>query len=234
MTKEEVVVPFVSHQGFENVDLYRFYICHNRMRMKKRKKTQSPNDGVWWLFGPFQSCLSMIHCSSMDWFHVESLGFKSLQPACFFIFFQKITRVPSCAIMYWCKIVLSYHSWKSLRTARSPGNGCGQCSSTATALGSGSLCNEQGTEEGGRGVHSKNRRKSSDISIYWNYFFKGHSSVRIYMLIHLIDPKFAYWHGKVQFKDIYTSSSPTSRASDEIDPWYVVQKWWTSVSSPWV
>lgn len=83
------------------------------MRMKGRKKTQTPNDGVGDSSGLFSRVSRlMTQCSSMDWFHAESLGFKSVQhvPMCH--------HVSSCAIMYPCWIVISHHSWNSLRTAR--------------------------------------------------------------------------------------------------------------------
>lgn len=180
------------------------------MRMKGRKKTQTPNDGVGDSSGLFSRVSRlMIQCSSMDWFHAESLGFKFVNGSYYLIIHGILSGRPV-----------------------TPGNGCGQCSSTATALGSGSLCNGQGTEEGGQGAHSKKTRKSPDMST--EIIFLGHAFVKVFMLIHLIDPKFAYWHGKVQLNNMFTSSSPTSRASDEINSWYVVQKWLTSVSSPWV
>ena len=104
--------PFVWHQGFGNVDrLYTFATIEWEWREGRKHKPRILE------FGDSSGLFSrvsrlMIQCSSMDWFHAESLGFKSVQhvPMC--------RHVSSCAIMYPCWIVISHHSWNSLRTAR--------------------------------------------------------------------------------------------------------------------
>ena len=62
----------------------------------------------------------------------------------------------------------------------------------------------------GRVGRGSTQKTQENLQIFLlKLFVKGHSFVKVYMLIHLIDPKFAYWHGKVQFNNMFTSPSPT-------------------------
>lgn len=164
MTIEEVMaIPFVWHQGFGNVDLYRLHLPQSNENEGKKENT-NPEWWSWWLFGPFQSCLPINDTMLIN-------GLISCRESRLQIGSTR-ANVPSCAIMYRCKILLSHHSWNSLRTARDArqwvwpmlkhSNGSWKWKPLQWARHRG----------GWAGGPLKKNKKISRY-VYWNYFFRS-------------------------------------------------------------